>query len=228
MSCLLANCSLVYRLLTHVLRVVCWTDQSSCTFDVLLRSASHLTTHEGLSVDTSVSRVFCFGLCGRLPPKLLEQSSALLLFCSGHRRVGHVPHGQWALLGTHMIVLIDRSACLVEPCTCARQTKCAPHGPLTVFRREAPIVRSLRRTVLAPALSLSRRDLDPASGRLVDCLVWVCSASTALNDVLCMSKHTFLAGSLLDPVLEAASSAGTFGISSSQWGLCLSSHLPAG
>ena len=50
------------------------------------------------------------------PPKLLEQSSAaaLLLFCSGSRCHGHVPHGQWVLLDADMLALIDRSARLVD------------------------------------------------------------------------------------------------------------------
>ena len=81
--------------------VVCWTDQSLCT---------SLTC----SVDQPergyerASRVFYFGLWYRLPPKLFEQSSALLLFrCCGHSRAGCVPRGQWALLHTDMLVLID-------------------------------------------------------------------------------------------------------------------------
>ena len=75
-------------------------------------------------MDASV--LFCFGLWGRLPPKLFEQSSAaaLLLF--------YVPHDQWALLDADMLALIDGSASLVEPGTCACRIKCVPHGPLTV------------------------------------------------------------------------------------------------
>ena len=63
---------------------------------------------------------------GGHPLKLLDQSpeAALLLFCSGSRCDGRVPHGQWALLDAHMLVLIDRSARLVEPCTCDRRIKC--------------------------------------------------------------------------------------------------------
>ena len=101
-------------------------------------------------MDTSVSRVFCFGLWRRLPLKLLEQSSAFLLFCSGHRPVGHVPHGQWARLGADILALIDPSACLVDPCTCVWHTKCAPHGPLTVSvvrpRREVFLRLTVRGT----------------------------------------------------------------------------------
>ena len=131
-------------------------------------------------MDTSVSRVFCFGLWRRLPLKLLEQSSAFLLFCSGHRPVGHVPHGQWARLGADILALIDPSACLVDPCTCEWHTKCAPHGPLTVSvvrpRREV----FLRLTVVAPALSLSLRDLDLL---LKDLLLSLHSFSTNLDDL---------------------------------------------
>ena len=155
MSSLLANCSLVYSMLTHVLRVVCWTDQSLCT-SLSCSGDQPERGHE------RASRVFCFGLCGRLPPKLLEQSSALVLFrCCGHRRAGRVPRGQWALLDTDMLVLIDRSACLVEPSLhlCSSHQVLAPHGPLTVFRREP------HRGVFAPrsfgtVLSLALRDLD--------------------------------------------------------------------
>ena len=68
-----------------------------------------------LSVDTSVLLLFCYGLWVAIPPKLLEQRSTLLLTCS-HRCVGRVPRGQWARLDSDTLVLIDKSACLVEPC----------------------------------------------------------------------------------------------------------------
>ena len=85
---------------------------------VVLRSAPHLATHEGLSVDTSVLLLSCFGLWVAIPPKLLEQRSTLLLTCS-HCCVGRVPRGQWARVDSDTLVLIDRSACLVEPCACS-------------------------------------------------------------------------------------------------------------
>ena len=88
-------------------------------------STSFLALANGLSMTSIVLRVYCFGLRAHVPPKLLE-------FCSHNAASGHVPHGQWALLGTDTLVLIDRSACLVEPRTRDRRIKCVPHGPLTV------------------------------------------------------------------------------------------------
>ena len=70
-----------------------------------------------LSVDASVILLFCFGLWIAIPPKLREQRSTLLLTCS-HCCVGRVPRGQWARLDSDTLVLIDRSACLLEPCAC--------------------------------------------------------------------------------------------------------------
>ena len=66
-----------------------------------------------LSVDTDVLLLFCFGLLVAIPPKLLEQRSTLLLTCS-HHCIGRVPRGQWACLDSDTLVVIDRSACLVE------------------------------------------------------------------------------------------------------------------
>ena len=105
----------------------------------------------GLSVDASVLHVSRFGLLCALPPKLLEQRSALLLFCRCHRCVGHVPRGQWALLDADMLVLMDRSASLTGPCTCDWHTKCSPHGPLTVYF-VSPFMKSSAPRSLAPAL----------------------------------------------------------------------------
>ena len=110
MNCLVANCSLV-----------CTACSLTCC--VWFAGLTGLRAHRcpalvtSLSADTSVLRVCsASGLWSRLPPKLLEQSSAPLLFrCCGHRRAGRVPRGQWALLDTDMLILIDRSACLVEP-----------------------------------------------------------------------------------------------------------------
>ena len=56
-----------------------------------------------LSTDATMLRVSCFGLRAYVPPKLLEQRSAILLFCR-HRCVGHVSHGQWTLLDANMLV----------------------------------------------------------------------------------------------------------------------------
>ena len=160
MSCPLANCSLVYSMLTHVLRVVCWTASPSCS-----RGQPEYGCERA-------SRVLLWPP-GRDPAKkLLEQSSTLLLTCS-HRFVGHVPRGQWALLDADMLVLIDRSACLVEPCTCGRHTKCSPHGPLTVS-----VVRSFAPRSIAPALALG---LDLL---LDDLLLSLHSFTTHLNDSL--------------------------------------------
>ena len=61
------------------------------TFSSVCRPAQVIS----LSADASVLHVFCFGVWGALPPKLLEQRSALLLFYRSQRCVGHVSHGQW-------------------------------------------------------------------------------------------------------------------------------------
>ena len=146
MSSLLANCSLVHSMLTHVLRVVCWTDQSLWT--------SLSCSGDQLSVDTSVLRV-CSALASGVDSH--RRRSPLLLFrCCGHRRAGRVPRGQWALLDTDMLVLIDRPACLVEPSLHLRSAHqvLAPHGPLTVSVVSSN-VGSVRRAVLAPSSSCS-------------------------------------------------------------------------
>ena len=100
----------------------------------------------------------------RIPPKLShsQQSSAaaLLLSCSGSRCYGHVPHGQWALLDTRILALIDRSVCLVEPHTCDRRIKCSR---LTVRSR---LSRERHRGVFAP------RSLHTCSG--VSLSLWAC------------------------------------------------------
>ena len=82
-------------MLTNVLRVVCWTDQPSRTTP----SCSAYQLEYGCEC---ASRVL-LRRPGLLPPKLLEQRSALLLFRC-HGCVGHVTHGQWTLLGTDMLV----------------------------------------------------------------------------------------------------------------------------
>ena len=110
-------------------------------------STSFLALANGLSTTSIVFRVLCFG-------DVSHRSSS----SCGHR-VGHVPHGQWALLGTDTLVLVDWSACLLEPCTWwLAHEALAPHGPLTVFF-VSPIVVSLRRVVLAPSSHLLREIL---------------------------------------------------------------------
>ena len=74
----LANCSLVCSMLTHVLRVVCWTDQSPRTSLSCSGPLHIFETHEDLSVNTSVLLLSYFGLWVAIPPKLLEQRSILL------------------------------------------------------------------------------------------------------------------------------------------------------
>ena len=96
-----------------------------------------------------------------------------------------MPHGQWALLGTDTLVLIDRSACLVEPRTCDRRIKCVPHGPLTVSF-VSPIVGSLAQS--CTVLSLTLRDL----GLLLDDLFlrtvsWDLRVLVTVG--LCLSSH---------------------------------------
>ena len=145
------------------------------------RCRVHVRSAEGLSVDTSLRRAVRCGLGAHPTEAAREQRSALLLLCRGDCRVGHVPHGQWALLDADMLVLIDRPACLAEPCTCACHTKCAPHGPLTVS------VARLHREVfaphspLAPALSLRLRDLD----LLLDVCFSFCTVSRRFRMTCC-------------------------------------------
>ena len=48
--------------------------------------------------------------------RVFDPAEALLrLSAAVAAALGHVPHGQWALLDADMPLLIDRSACLVEP-----------------------------------------------------------------------------------------------------------------
>ena len=60
--------------------------------------------------------MFRFGLRGWLPPNLSRpaESQSLRLSAAVAAALGCVPHGQWALLDADMLVMIDRSACLVE------------------------------------------------------------------------------------------------------------------
>ena len=102
------------------------------------------------------------GSCVPLRPPGLDPAEAesrllsrglQLRFCSFRSRcsVGHVPHGQWALLDSDTLALIDQSASLVEPCACACRTKRSSrsaHGCLRELRRGS---LSSRLAVLAPA-----------------------------------------------------------------------------
>ena len=49
------------------------------------------------------------------PPGHDPAEAVLRLSAAVAAALGHVPHGQWALLNEDMRLLIDRSACLVEP-----------------------------------------------------------------------------------------------------------------
>ena len=124
-------CGLVHHALRDVLRVVCWTDQHHC-------SLPSRAAREGLTFELSCSGFAStsFSCSGGQPEHEHDHVFASVASASGARshrsssscdrhRVGHVPHGQWALLGTDTLVLIDRSACLVEPNTCDQRTKCA-------------------------------------------------------------------------------------------------------
>ena len=103
------------------------------------------------------------GSCVPLRPPGLDpaegESSRLLSralqlrFCSFRSRwsVGNVPHGQWALLDSDTLALIDQSACSVEPCACVCRTKRSSrsaHGCLRELHRGS---LSSRLAVLAPA-----------------------------------------------------------------------------
>ena len=110
-------------------------------------STSFIALANGLSMTSIVLRVYCFGLRAHVPPKLFE-------FCS-HRCVW--PCASWS----DTLVLIDLSACLVEPRTRDRRIKCVPHGPLTVFLREPH--RAVFCAVLHRPLTYSQRSL-PAPG----------------------------------------------------------------
>ena len=108
-----------------------------------------------LGVDASMLLLFCYGLWVAIPPMLLEQRSTLLLTCN-HRCVGRVPRGQYARLDSDTLVLIDRSACLVEPCACDRhikRTSWSAHGCLGEPHRGSlslSLFLSSRLAVLAP------------------------------------------------------------------------------
>ena len=53
--------------------------------------------------------------CASRPPGHDPAEALLRLSAAVAAALGHVPHGQWALLDADMPLLIDRSACLVEP-----------------------------------------------------------------------------------------------------------------
>ena len=79
---------------------------SHCAWRSITRHPAQVAN---LSTDATVLRVFRLGLLVAIPPKLCCDSAAVAA------ALGHVPHGQWALLDADMPLLIDRSACLVEP-----------------------------------------------------------------------------------------------------------------
>ena len=122
-------------------------------------------------------RVFCFGLRVAIPPKSSLSRARHSCSPAATPALAIVPRGRWALLDADMLVLIDRSACLVEPCTCGRHTKCSRHGPLTVSFAST-IMRSVAPRSIAPALALG---LDLV---LDDLLLSLHSFRTHLNDSL--------------------------------------------
>ena len=96
----------------------CWSDQyhASDPQRILVHAAVPALVIS-LSTDATMLRVSCFGLRAYVPPKLLEQRSAILLFCR-HRCVW--PCVSWSVDTSRRkdACFIDRSACLVEPRTC--------------------------------------------------------------------------------------------------------------
>ena len=94
---------------------------------------------------------------GHDPAEALSRLSAAVA-----NALGHVPHGQWALLDADMPLLIDRSACLVEPvavellllpCLCCHRSKHDRRrvwSPLTKLIARPPC----RRTCPPPSCSL--------------------------------------------------------------------------
>ena len=148
-------------------------------------------------------RAFRFGLRGRLPPKLLEQRSALLLICSVHCCVGHVLHGQWTLLGADIPVLVDRSACVVA------LHLCFPH-PVRASRSAHGFRRELHREAgTFPSLFL--RDLDQF---LDDLLLFLHSFSTHL---VCSTSTALTTCCTYPSTPCSLVRCWTFSISSSQW-----------
>ena len=92
--------------------VVCWTDQrhlrplQPVCVEVILLPAN--TRHPALLINLSTNAIVL--RVGHDPGEALLRLSAAVAAA-----LGHVPHGQWALLDTDMPSLIDQSACLVEP-----------------------------------------------------------------------------------------------------------------
>ena len=103
-----------------MLRVVSWTDQPSRTSPSSSGPLHILQRTGGLGVHASVLRVSYFGLWDVSHQSFSSRGRHSCSFCSS-RCFGYVPRGQWAPLGADMLVLIDRSACLVELCTCGRR-----------------------------------------------------------------------------------------------------------
>ena len=139
----LANCSLVCSMLTHVLRVVCWTDQL-----LFLTSPSCSGGQREYGCERA-SLVLLWPL-GRDPAKapLSRDRHSCSLAATAALAV---PRGQWARLDSDTLVLIDRSACLVEPCACdwriTRSSRSAhgclpePHRGCFSFCRFRPVLQ---------------------------------------------------------------------------------------
>ena len=70
-------------------------------------------------VDAAVPAASCLGLALlvllRLPGHGPAEAQSLPLSAAVVAALGCVPHGQWALLDADILIMIDRSACLVEP-----------------------------------------------------------------------------------------------------------------
>ena len=97
-------------MLTDVLRVVRWTDHP-----LLITSPSCSADQAPLRMRAMCLMCFCFGLWVYARHGFSSRDQRSMLFCRCSRCFGHVPRGQWALQEADMLVLIDRSACLVEP-----------------------------------------------------------------------------------------------------------------
>ena len=113
-----------------------------------------------LSTDAIVLRVSSPRPPGHDPAEVLLRLSAAVAAA-----LGHVPHGQWALLDADMPLLIDRSACLVEPVTdgasCSSRACAVPAASTT-------------------HAASGRRSRNPSRGLLVEGLVLLRAAHSEL------------------------------------------------
>ena len=78
-----------------------------------------------------------FGLRAAVPPKLSLCDSAAVA-----AELACVPHGQWALFDADILVMIDRSACLVEPLCRGARSESLCSFKLLRSRRSSPHVVS--------------------------------------------------------------------------------------